>query len=231
MELKMFRGKAVWWNNALIGVGLALMLAALYLIFIYVPAEETMGDVQRIFYFHVPLAWVAFLAFLVVFVCSILYLWKRSIKWDIIARSSASVGVIFTTLVLTTGPIWAKAAWGVWWTWDVRLTATLVLWFIYVAYILVRKYATEEAKGARFAAVLGIVGFVDVPIVALAIQLWRTQHPGPVVFEGGLAPSMLLTLMVSIVAFTVLYIILVVRSAAVENLEAEVRQLKNVKER
>jgi heme exporter protein C len=205
------------------------MVAALYLIFLYVPTEKTMGDVQRIFYFHVPLAWVAFLAFFVVFVCSILYLWKQVIKWDIIARSSAEVGVMFTTLVLITGPIWAKAAWGVWWTWDVRLTATLVLWFIYVAYILVRRYATEEAKGARFAAVLGIVGFVDVPVVALAIQLWRTQHPGPVVFEGGLAPSMLITLLISIAAFTVLYIILVVRSVALKNLEAEVRQLKDAK--
>jgi heme exporter protein C len=214
------------WNNALLGLGLALMIAALYLVFMYVPTEKTMGDVQRIFYFHVPLAWVAFLAFFVVFICSILYLWKRDAKWDIIARASAEVGVIFTTLVLITGPIWAKAVWGVWWTWDARLTATLVLWLVYIAYMLVRRYASEEARGARFAAVLGIVGFIDVPIVFLAVQLWRTQHPGQLVFEGGLTPSMLLTLMISIAAFTVLYVILTIRSVSLKNLEEVVRRLK-----
>lgn len=223
----MFRDKSALWNNALLGLGLALMIAALYLIFMYVPTEKTMGDVQRIFYFHVPLAWGSFLAFSVVFVCSIIYLWKRDVKWDVTARASAEVGVIFTTLVLITGPIWAKAVWGVWWTWDARLTATLVLWIIYIAYMLVRRYATEEARGARFAAVLGIVGFIDVPIVFLAIQLWRTQHPGPVVFEGGLTPSMLLTLSVSIAAFTVLYVILTMHSVWLKKLEDMVKQMKD----
>jgi heme exporter protein C len=223
----LLRGKNVPWNYIVLGLGFALMVASLYLVFMYVPTEKTMGDVQRIFYFHVPLAWVAFLAFSVVFVCSILYLWKRAIKWDTIARASAEVGLVFTTLVLITGPIWARAVWGVWWTWDARLTATLVLWLTYIAYMLVRRYATEESRGARFAAVLGIVGFIDVPIVALAIQLWRTHHPGPVIFEGGLAPPMLLTLVFSITAFTVLYIILTVRSVTLKNLEDLVRQLKD----
>jgi heme exporter protein C len=223
----LFRGKSTLWNNALIGLGFALMIAALYLVFMYVPTEKTMGDVQRIFYFHVPLAWVAFLAFAVVFVCSMLYMWKRAVKWDIIARSSAEVGIVFTTLVLITGPIWAKAVWGVWWTWDARLTATLVLWLIYIAYMLVRRYASEEARGARFAAVLGIVGFIDVPIVFLAVQLWRTQHPRQLVFEGGLEPSMLLTLVISIAAFTVLYIVLAARSVSLKNLEDVVRRLKD----
>lgn len=223
----MLRGKNVPWNYIGIGIGFVLMIVSLYLVFMYVPTEKTMGDVQRIFYFHVPLAWVAFLAFSVVFVCSILYLWKRAVKWDIVARASAEVGIIFTTLVLITGPIWAKAVWGVWWTWDARLTATLVLWLTYIAYMLVRRFAAEEARGARFAAVLGIVGFIDVPIVALAIQLWRTQHPGPVIFEGGLASSMLLTLLVCIAAFTVLYIILTVRSYTLKNLKDMVRQLKD----
>jgi len=222
----LIRGKGAFWNHVLLGLGFALMLAALYLIFIYVPTEETMGVVQRVFYFHVPLAWVGFLAFLVVFVCSILYLWRRDAKWDTIAGSSAEVGMVFTTLVLITGPIWAKAAWGVWWTWDFRLTATLVLWLIYIAYLLVRSYTAEESRGARFAAVLGIVGFIDVPIVALAIRLWRTQHPGPVVFEGGLAPSMLLALLVSIAAFTVLYILLVGQRVSLRNLGAELKRLK-----
>ena len=215
-------------NHFLFGLGSALMIAALYLVFMYVPTEKHMGVVQRVFYFHVPLAWVAFLAFFVVFVGSICYLQKRAIKWDTVAYASAEVGIVFTTLVLITGSVWAKSIWGVWWAWDARLTSTLVLWLIYIAYFLVRNYATEETQGARFGAVLGIVGFIDVPIVALAVHLWRTQHPTALVFEGGLPPSMLLTLLVSIAAFTVLYALLVVQSTSLRNLESEVRRLKNI---
>jgi heme exporter protein C len=220
-------GKGALTNNILLGLSFALMIAALYLVFIYVPTEKNMGVVQRIFYFHVPLAWVAFLAFFVVFVCSILYLWKQTMKWDTLACASAEVGIVFTSLVLITGPIWAKPIWGIWWTWDARLTATLVLWLTYVAYLLVRNYAVEQARGARFAAVVGIVGFIDVPIVALAVNLWRTQHPTTLVFEGGLSPPMLLTLQVSIAAFTVLYVLLVVRSISLKNLETEIKKLRD----
>ena len=156
------------WHNLVIALGLALMVAALYMIFVYVPTEKATGAIQRIFYFHVPLAWVGFLAFFVVFISSIMYLWKHSVKWDALARASAEVGVVFTSLVLITGSIWAKPVWGIWWTWDARLTGTLVLWFIYIAYLMVRGYAREESQGARFGAVLGIVGFLNVPIVALA---------------------------------------------------------------
>ena len=212
----------------LLGLSFILFVGALYLIFIYVPTEETMGIVQRIFYFHVPLAWVAFLAFFIVFLGSIFYLWKRESKWDVIASSSAEVGIVFTTLVLITGPIWAKPIWGVWWTWDARLTTALVLWLIYVAYLVVRSYATDEQRGARFAAIVGIVGFIDVPIVALAITLWRTQHPGPVIFQGGLAPSMLLTLLVSIAAFTTLYFLLLIQRVSMKNDEIEIKRLKEL---
>lgn len=218
--------KGVLRSNILLGLSFMLMVAALYLVFIYVPTEKTMGIVQRIFYFHVPLAWVAFLAFFVVFVGSILYLWKRESKWDILAYSSAEVGVVFTTLVLITGPIWAKPIWGAWWVWDARLTTTLVLWLIYLAYLMVRSFATEESRGARFAAVVGVVGFIDVPLVALSIGLWRTQHPGAVIFGGGLAPSMLLTLLVCLAAFTVLYIYLLMQRASLRQMEAEIRELR-----
>jgi len=214
-------------NYVLVGLGFALMVAALYMVFIYVPTDKETGAVQRIFYFHVPLAWIGFLAFLVVFVCSILYLMKRAVKWDTIASASAEVGVVFTSLVLVTGSVWAKAAWGIWWTWDARLTATLVLWFTYVAYLLLRSYVTEDSQRARLSAVLGIVGFIDVPVVALAVMLWRTQHPGAIIFEGGLVPSMLFTLVVCIVAFTVLYIMLVVQSTRFRNMEADIRNMKN----
>ena len=215
-------------SRVLLGLSLVLMVAALYLIFLYVPTEETMGVVQRIFYFHVPLAWVSFLAFFIVFLGSILYLWKRNSKWDIIASSSAEVGAVFTTLFLITGSIWAKPIWGVWWTWSPRLTTALVLWLIYLAYLLVRAYASDDQRGARFAAIVGIIGFIDVPIVALAITLWRTQHPGPVVFTSGLAPSMLLTLLVSLAAFTALFLILVTQVAQLKKDRDEIMRLKEL---
>jgi len=223
-------GKHTLWNNVLFGLGLALMIAALYMVFLYVPTEKHSGIVQRIFYFHVPVAWVSFLAFFVTFIFSILYLWKRVMKWDAIAHASAEVGVIFTTLVLITGPIWAKPVWGIWWTWDARLTTSLVLWLTYVAYLLVRSYATEPARGARFGAVIGIVGFIDVPIVFMTVNLWRTQHPSAIVFEGGLASPMLATLLVSIAAFTVLYVLLTIQSANLKVMEADIGYLRSVPE-
>jgi heme exporter protein C len=203
------------------------MTAALFLVFVYVPTEATMGTVQRIFYFHVPLAWIAFLAFTVVFVCSLIYLKKGTRKWDRLARSSAEIGIMFTTLVLITGPIWARPVWGSWWTWDARLTTTLLLWFIYLAYLFVRSYSTDESRGARYAAVVGVIGFLDVPIVALAIVLWRSQHPGPVIFEGGLAGSMLLTLMISLAAFTLLYIYLLIQTTSTRKAADDVKRLRN----
>ena len=213
-------------NSILFWLGLALMMAALYMVFIYVPTEKHTGIVQRIFYFHVSIAWVGFLAFLVTFVGSILYLRTRALKWDNIAHASAEAGVIFTTLILTTGPIWAKPVWGIWWTWDARLTTSLVLWLIYIAYLLVRSFATEPERGARFSAVIGIIGFIDVPIVFVTVNLWRTQHPTPIIFEGGLTSSMLSTLLVSIAAFTILYVLLTIQSANLKSMEADVKRLQ-----
>ena len=221
------KGKHVLRVNVLLGLGLALMIAALYMVFLYVPTEKHTGIVQRIFYFHVPLAWSSFLAFFVTFIFSILYLWKRATKWDTIAHASAEVGVVFTTLVLITGPIWAKPVWGVWWTWDARLTTSLVLWLTYIAYLLVRSYVTEPARGARFGAVIGIVGFIDVPIVFLTVNLWRTQHPTTIIFEGGLTTPMLMTLLVCVAAFTVLYVLLTIQSANLKSVEADIKQLKS----
>ena len=207
-----------------------LMIAAITLICVYVPTEEQMGVTQRIFYFHVPLAWVAFLAFFVVFVLSILYIWKRDEKWDHWAVSSAEIGVMFTSLVLITGSFWAKLVWDVWWTWDFRLTTTLVLWFIYAAYLLVRSFTDEEERGARFAAVVGIVGFIDVPVVALAIRYGRTLHPDAVVFEGGLEPSMILTLIISLAAFTVLYVVLLRQRTTFKGLKSEMLKIRRMLE-
>ncbi len=221
-------------RNILLGLSSVLMVTALYLVFIYVATETEMGIVQRIFYIMVPSGWLAMLSFLIIFVSSILYLTKRDGKWDTLAYSAAEIGIIFTTLTLITGSIWAKPAWGVWWDWGTpRLTATLVLWFIYLAYFMARSFATEESRGARFAAVVGIIGFIDIPIVALTIILPSLQepglHPGTLIFEsGGLAPDMSLTLMVSIIAFTALYVLLLIQKVSMKNDEIEIRRLKEL---
>ncbi len=209
-----------------LGVSALLMVTALYMVFIYVPTEATMGIVQRIFYLMVPMGWLALLSFLIVFVGSILYLAKRDIKWDTIAYCSAEVGLVFTTLALIVGSLWARPVWGVWWTWEPRLTATLVLWLIYLAYLIVRSYVAEEGRRARFAAVIGIIGFIDIPIVILSTTLWRGIHPGPVIFEGGLDPAMLQTLLVSITAFTVLFFYLLKERVSIKIVEAELMKLK-----
>ena len=203
-----------------------LVLAALFMVFVYVPTDAEQGNIQRIFYFHVPVAWIAFLAFFVTFMAGIAYLVKRNPFWDMVASASAEIGLVFTTLILITGSIWARPMWGVWWTWDARLTSSLVLWLIYLSYFIVRSYITEEERRARFAAVVGIIGFVDVPIVALAIQFSRTQHPSALIFEGGLAGSMLATLLVSIAAFTALYLLFLAVRVHLKEDESELNSLK-----
>lgn len=217
-------------SRILLALSTLLLMTSLALIFFYVPTEKTMGVAQRIFYWHVPLAWNSFLAFFLVFIGSIAYLWKRNAKWDILASASAEVGVGFTALFLISGSIWAKPIWGVWWTWEPRLTTALVLWLIYIAYLLVRAYAPSSEQGARFAAVVGIVGFLDVPIVFLSVTLWRTQHPSPVIFSGGLALPMLLTLIISILTFTALYTLLLVQRVASKKDEGDLKHLKRLVE-
>jgi len=205
------------------------MGVGLYAAFLYAPTERTMGDVQRIFYFHVPSAWVAFLAFFVVFVASIAFLRTGKRSWDRLAFCSAEIGVLFITLVLLTGPLWAKPVWNVYWTWDARLTTSFILWLIYIAYLMLRRYIPDPERGARLAAVFGIVGFVDVPIVYMSIRWWRTLHPNAVVMgdEGsGLAPPMLTTLMIGLGAFTILYITLMVLRVQTVKLEESVKKLK-----
>ncbi|MGH2353829.1 MAG: cytochrome c biogenesis protein CcsA, partial [Chloroflexota bacterium] len=167
-----------------------------------------------------PLALVAFFAFFVVFLGSGLYLWKRDPRWDRWARASAEIGVVFTTLVLVTGVLWAKPIWGTWWTWDGRLTSTLVLWMIYVAYLLVRAGVGDPARAARYGAVLGLLGFLDVPVVRQSVVWWRTLHPGPTIIQVsggfGLPPAMLATLAVSLGAFALLYVYLLLEKVLIE---------------
>jgi heme exporter protein C len=167
------------------------------------------GDLQRIFYFHVPAAWCAYLAFAIVFVCSIAYLRTGARRWDLLAHSSAEVGVLFCTLVLVTGPIWAHPVWGTWWQWDARLTSTLLLWLSYAGYLLLRGLSSDPARTGRLAAVLGIAGFLNVPVVHFSVYWWRTLHPqGPTVANptqaSGLGPGELLAFFSSLLAFTLL---------------------------
>lgn len=212
---------------------LVSMIVALYAVFIFVPTEKDQGIVQRIFYFHVSSAWVGFLAFFVVFLFSISYLVAKDRRYDIIAYSSAEIGVIFLSLVLITGPLWGRPIWGTWWTWDSRLTTTLILWLIYLAYLMLRSYSAEGPQRAKMAAVLGIIGFLDVPIIHLSVQWWRTLHPKPVVMDfksgvgKGLPPEMLLTLLISLFAFTLLYCFLIIQRVNLEKLKDEVSFLKD----
>ncbi len=180
----------------------ALLTNGLYQAMVAAPTEATMGDVQRIFYYHVPSAWTMFLCFIANFVASIIYLVNHNQKLDALALAAAEVGVVFCTIVLLTGPIWARPVWGIWWTWDARLTSTLVLWLIYVSYLVLRRYAIGQAP--TIAAALAVFGAIDAVFVFMAIRWFRTQHPQPVVGGGegsGLHPAMLHALLFNFLAF------------------------------
>jgi heme exporter protein C len=175
----------------------------------FTPLEAKQGAAQKIFYLHVPAAWVAFLAFFLVAVASGVYLWLRDVRLDRFAESSAEVGVVFTTVVLITGPLWARPIWGTFWAWwDVRLVSTLFLWFIYVSYLVLRGAIDSPPLRARYSAVLGILGAFLIPFIHLSVYLFSTMHPMPIVgkpSKPSLPSEMLLTLMLSLTSFTLLY--------------------------
>lgn len=208
-------------TTALGAASALLMVMATLAALALAPTEAAMGDVQRLFYFHMPSAWIALgPAFTCVFGFGIAYLVTRDLRYDRVSAASAEIGVVFTTITLVTGPLWAKPVWGVYWTWEPRLTTTLILWFIYVGYLLLRSVAPPGHKRARVAAVYGIMGWVDVPIVFLSIWWWRTVHPR-LLGSGGFAmeSSMLWVLGFCLLAFTVLFTFLLlvrVRVAAIK---------------
>ena len=207
-----------------------LMLANLYLIFMEAPTDADTGHVQRVMYLHVPLATVSFLAFLIVFVASILHLRRREAKWDGLAHASAEVGVVFISLALITGMIWAKPIWNAWWLWTPRLTTTLILWLIYAAYLMVRAYAPSREKGALYGAVMGIVGFADVIIVYFSVQWWPGIHPEPVIgpqsADDALDPTMRAVLLFSFVTFFFLLLYLVLERMELRKIEDRVRDVR-----
>jgi heme exporter protein C len=186
----------------------AALAASAVLSLVVAPPDAVQGDVQRLMYVHVPAAWLAYLSFLVVFVASIAYLRTGRIRWDRIAAASAEIGVVFTALAIVLGALWGKPVWGTWWTWDPRLTTTAVLLLIYLGYLAVRSITDDPKRRARWSAVLGIVGFVDVPIVHLSVVWWRSLHQGPTVLRLGgpeIHGSMLAALLVGVAAFTLAY--------------------------
>jgi len=213
---------------SLLGIVAAFgMVIALYAALVYAPTERVMGSVQRIFYFHVSAAWVGFFAFFVAFAASIAYLTRRERAPDIWATASLEIGVLFATIILVSGSLWARPIWNTWWTWDPRLTATLVMWIYYVGVLLVRSLVDDADARARYAAVLNIVGFVNVPLVFMAIRWWRTIHPVLFTSEGmQLETRMLWALIVSLVAFTLLYAALLVYRVRLQRLADRVAQLR-----
>lgn len=210
---------------------LAGMVVAMYMDFLYAPEEMTMGTVQRIFYIHVPSAWVALMGFIIIFFASIYYLMKRSQYADELAHATAEVGFIFCTCVLVTGPLWAKPAWGIWWTWSPRLTLTFLLWLLYVAYLMLRSYLVNPGRAANLCAVVGVIGFADVIIDYMAIRWWRTQHPQPVVFGGPnsyLNPKMALTLAVGVAVFSLLFVLLLRIRLRLAGMRREISDIRHI---
>lgn len=191
-------------------VTLGLLSWGMYEALVAAPTEQTMGNIQRIFYYHFPSAMTAFILFFINFLASIVYLVKRDAPGgakgaDAIAVSTAEVGLVYCTVVLVTGPLWARPVWGIWWTWDARLTLTLVLWLMYVSYLILRRYSSGE-QTATIAAALAVFAFLDVPINYMAIRWWRTQHPSPVIAGGegsGLDPAMWKAVWINWLAFSV----------------------------
>ena len=236
MQIAMKNAAAVpsLWSGSLVRGGLivagGLMMAlTLYMVFLWVPTEQNLGVSQRIFYFHVPLAWLGMASILVVSTASIMHLVTKKQKWDNLAYSAAELGVVYISLLLITGIAWSQPTWGRWWTWDAKLTATLILWFIYVGYLMLRAYGPKGSQGARYGAVLAIIGAIDAPIIYFATVWWRTQHPemniGPLAGEGMLAPAMRMTLLVSTLTFSVVYVAMLIERYALRRGESTIDEL------
>lgn len=219
------------WKRGLVGAAvLSLVGAAAYASFFIAPTERTMGLIQKIFYFHAASAWAGMTAFSVCFVANLLYVWRRTPRWDSLGVSSAEVGLAFITTVLITGPIWAKPAWGIYWTWDARLTSTFVLWLLYISYLLLRTLIEEPDRRALLSALFGIFSFLDVPLVFGAIRWWRTQHPAPVIMgdaNAGLEPTMKATFFFSVLAMHVLMVFLIIERNRLEKLRLEVDVIRH----
>jgi heme exporter protein C len=217
-------------KRGIIGAAVLFLVgAATYTCFYIAPEERTMGPIQKIFYFHAASAWAGLTAFSVCFVANIVYVLRRSQTSDWIGVSAAEVGLAFTTVVLITGPIWAHPVWGIWWTWDARLTSTFVLWLLYISYLLLRSMLEEPDRRALLSAIFGIFAFLDVPLVFGAIRWWRTQHPQPVIMGGpgsGLEPTMRKVFFFTVLAMHALMVLLLSERYRLEKMRGEFQELR-----
>jgi heme exporter protein C len=210
-----------------------LFVTALYMVFVYAPREAVMGDVQRVFYFHVAAGWVGALAFLVTAVSGGMYLARGARRWDQVALSSVEIGIVFTFINIVSGSIWARPIWNTWWTWDPRLVTATIMELIYIAYVMLRQGIEDPERRARFGAVYGIVGFISVPITFLSIRLFRTIHPivigsGDPTAEGTfeMEPEMLHAFLFSLLTFTFVYATLLWHRLRLERLSEHVERVK-----
>jgi heme exporter protein C len=214
------------------GFALVFVLIALYWALIKAPPDALQGQVQRIMYLHIPSILTAYLSFFLVFIGSCLYLWKREARDDVLAHSAAEIGVLLTGLTLIEGSIWGKPTWGVWWTWDARLTLTAILFLIFVGYLMLRSLMDEDGRGAVAGAVLGIIGFLDIPLIHMSVYWWRTLHQPPSILRPDKAPwenihpSMLTALAVSFIAFILLYFYLLSLRYRLGETQREIKRLR-----
>ena len=211
-------------SRVLGGLAALALIAGWVLAFAVAPREVTQGNVQRIMYVHVPAILVGYVAFAVVLVASVLYLSTRSAAADRLAHASAEVGVVFTGINIATGAIWGKPTWGTWWTWDARLTSVAIMFVMYLGYLLLRGMLEDQERAARFAAVLGVVAALDIPLVHFSVYWWRTLHQPPTVLKPGaaaIAPIFAIVLAVNVLAFALLYAYLVHKRVRLLRLEQE----------
>jgi heme exporter protein C len=214
----------------------AAVLAALGLVFFYTPYEETMGAVQKVFYFHVSMGWVGMLGFLAAALCAVIYLWRvrdgNAENWDIASMAGVEIGLVFMILCIISGSIWARPVWNTWWTWDPRLTTAAIMELIYAAYFLLRQGIEDPSRQARFAAVYALVGFVSVPLTFLSIRLFRTIHPvliasgDPSAQSMNMAPAMIITFIFSLAAFTLVFVDLYWHRVRLAHLARQVERLE-----
>lgn len=214
------------------GLTLVSVLLGLYWGLVQAPPDAYQGQLQRIMYLHIPTILTAYLSFFVVFIMSCLYLWKRDRRDDILAYSAAEIGVLFTGLTIIEGSIWGKPTWGVWWTWDARLTLTAILFLIFVGYLILRSLIEDENRGAICGAVLGIIGFLDIPLIHMSVYWWRTLHQPPSILRPdklpweNVHPSMLIALSINFAAFLLLYFYLLSLRFHVGEMREEVKRMK-----
>ena len=225
-----------WWWLVLPPISGIAVMAMIIGALIVAPREIVEGEVQRLLYIHFPSILAAYGAFAVVAVASVVVLWRRDMRWDAVARGAATVGVLFTGLTLATGALWGKPVWGTYWTWDARLTSTLVLFLIYAAYLLARAMADElDEAAARFAAVFAILGALDIPLVMFSVTWWRTLHPQPIVLRAGgnpaMPPEMLLVLLIAFLGIGALAVWLAVLRSEAEWLAKRTAALRAVADR